>query len=149
MWRREASEPTMMNTRLFFTGTREGMTLAQLNVVERLLTTYRTEYDTFHHGDCIGADAEAFLIAHCLGYRTEAHPSTVPGTQARTPSTVTHPPKPPLSRNNDLALIGHVGIAAPHSLERLRSGTWACVRCGRARGKMILIIWPDGKLTIT
>jgi hypothetical protein len=40
----------------------------------RLAFAYGGEGSQFHHGDCIGSDAQAAEIAVGLGYRIIAHP---------------------------------------------------------------------------
>src|SRR5687768_9121008 len=98
--------------------------------------------DEFHHGDCVGADAEAFVIAEFL-YWIHAHPSNVAGMHANTESDVRHPIKLPLERNQDIVDACHVLIAAPRSLqEEQRSGTWATVRMARRAGKPVIILEP-------
>ena len=68
--------------RIGLTGTREGMTEQQKRSLIQLLAEYRpTE---FHHGDCVGADAEAHTIVqqHCTTARIVIHPPTNPAMRA-------------------------------------------------------------------
>ena len=62
-----------------FTGTQQGMTLRQKQQLNEIL---RDLYDKgnrwFHHGDCIGADAEAHDIATAIGYHILVHPPINP-----------------------------------------------------------------------
>ena len=46
-----------------FTGTQAGLTPKQKLELRSLLTDYRDDITEFHHGDCIGADADAHEIA--------------------------------------------------------------------------------------
>jgi hypothetical protein len=133
--------------RVWFTGTREGMTLRQMDTLQDLLARLRATHDVFHHGDCIGADAQAHEIAKALGYRTEAHPSNIPGMRAFCNADVVHPEKAPLDRNRDMVDIGDTGVGAPHGPEEQRSGTWSTVRYARKVGRPVVIVWPDGRET--
>ena len=139
-----------------FTGTRKGMTDEQKVALSQELRLYEGSWE-FHHGDCIGADAEAHDIVwdqmHDLGrYLTicvhppednklRAFKSVDGGLDVRTFN-----PKPYILRNHDIVDMTDVLIAAPASQERssTRTGTWATVRYARKQGKEVLIIWPDG-----
>jgi len=46
-----------------FTGTQAGLTPKQKLELRSLLMDYRDDITEFHHGDCIGADADAHEIA--------------------------------------------------------------------------------------
>lgn len=63
-----------------FTGTHHGMTLGQQEAFRKLLC----ELDTieFHHGDCIGADVQAHMIAMDYPIRIVVHPPTDPRSLA-------------------------------------------------------------------
>ena len=58
--------------RIGFTGTREGMTDRQKTALRELLASYPGAI--LHHGDAIGADAEAHDIAVALGCAVVIHP---------------------------------------------------------------------------
>jgi hypothetical protein len=58
------------------------------------------------------------------------------------------PSKGYLARDVAMVEATDLLIACPKGPEQERgSGTWFTVRAARARGKMILIIWPDGRVT--
>ena len=62
------------------TGTRLGMTLQQKEKFYEIL-----EYidgHLFHHGDCLGADAEGHDMSEELGYQPIIHPPTNPKNRA-------------------------------------------------------------------
>ena len=63
-----------------FTGTQAGMSENQKMLWQRFLLEHGVE--EVHHGDCIGADAEADAIAADLGIRRAAHPCMIPGKRA-------------------------------------------------------------------
>ena len=137
-----------MSQRIGFTGTQDGMTRAQIVALRRILS--RTG-GWFHHGDCVGADAEAHEIAAYLeGYRIILHPPSDPKKRAWCKGAhETRNEKPYLQRNRDLVDETDVLIAAPKDKqERLRSGTWSTVRYARKTGKSVYMIFPDGKLDV-
>ena len=115
-----------------FTGTQAGMSAAQLSrLKERLVALRPTE---FHHGDCIGADAEACFIAIDLGIKTIAHPPENSRKRAFTPSEIILPVKPYMERNHDIVDSVDLLLVAPKTnQEVLRSGTWATWRYAFAR----------------
>jgi hypothetical protein len=128
---------------LAFTGTQRGMTLAQRtrwrNVVAGMLP------EVFHHGDCIGADAEAHDDVRRAGPLVHIHPCTITDKRAWCAGDLMSIPLPPLDRNRVMVDDSEALIACPGSMvEELRSGTWATIRYARKRKKPVHIIWPDG-----
>jgi len=123
-----------------FTGTAKGMTAKQLAQV--ILLTEGAK--ALHHGDCIGADAEAhnLLLSKMAIY---IHPPIIPDRRAYcTGATQVYPPRAYLDRNHDIVDACNILIAAPSGPETLRSGTWATVRYAKKIGKAVHIIMPDG-----
>lgn len=124
-----------------FTGTRKGMTQRQKNSLkERLLGV--TE---FHHGCCVGADADAHGIALEMKISIIGHPPTDQRLMAKglTGYTEMREPKPFLDRNKDIVDESEFLIAAPETEEEtLRSGTWSTVRYARKQKKQRQILLP-------
>jgi len=128
-----------------FSGTQKGMTYAQGETLLALLS--RDETGEFHHGDSIGADAEAHEIARACRIPIYIHPPLIPKKRAFKHSRFTYSPKLYLERNHDIIDVCNILIACPKSrFEEMRSGTWATVRYARKKNKEIKIIWPDGKI---
>lgn len=128
--------------RFGFTGTQRGMTMAQKYALRNLLTNGEGE---FHHGDCIGSDAEAHGIATCLGYCCVIHPPTNSSKRAWCNAWVMRPMMPYLKRNHNIVDETAALIATPGEFEeQLRSGTWATVRYARKLGRKVFLILPDG-----
>jgi hypothetical protein len=107
------------------------VTLSQLGVTE------------LHHGDCVGADAEAHEIARTLGAVVISHPPDKDDRRAFCGADEMLPPAPYLMRNRAIVDSVKVLVAAPASdHEVLRSGTWATVRYARKRGVLVLVVGP-------
>lgn len=131
-----------------FTGTREGMTAAQKEgVVRELIALGATE---LHHGDCVGADADADLIAHELGLYVVIHPPVDETHRAFCRyADETRAPKTHFARNRDIVDETVHLIATPRTMyEEPRGGTWYTVNYARKRIKPLNIVWPDGKIRL-
>lgn len=128
-----------------FTGTRHGMTAEQLETVTLYLKELRPT--TFHHGDCVGADEGAHLIALALGIDIVLHPPIVRQFRAFSKGAVKEwTPKRFLVRNRDIVDNSDILLATPAGLEVRRSGTWSTVRYARRKGKGVIIIFPNGRI---
>lgn len=139
-----------------FTGTRQGMTRKQADECKDLLSRIRRDTDLnqwagtyrafFHHGDCIGADAEAHCIASELvfpHYGIIIHPPTNQKMMANCKGAERMKPKPYLERNHDIVDASTILIATPETEEEvLRSGTWATVRYARRQNMVVKILNP-------
>jgi len=133
---------------LGFTGTSRGMTQRQRATVRYLFN--ELQLTVLHHGDCVGADAEADFVAHELSAKVIVHPPSDPKLRAYCEPRDLAPdaprPKPYLARNKDIALRAVDGlVAAPKEMsEVLRSGTWSTVRYARKLGRRVWLVFPDG-----
>lgn len=114
-----------------FTGTREGMSVAQMTQMNYLLAVLKHADQAvgrtpeFHHGGAEGADTQAARAAQSGGYQTLVYEAGAD----------------PLRRNRDIVNEVDVLIAAPRTdKEELRSGTWATVRYARAAGKPVVML---------
>jgi len=122
-----------------FTGTKDGMTESQREALTRTLVSLSAT--ELHHGDCIGADAEASSIAKDLNLKIVIHPPTNPSKRSFCCADIILPPKPYLERNREIVKATDVLIAAPRQRhEVLRSGTWATVRHARKLNRRIIIL---------
>ncbi len=117
-----------------FTATRNELNKAQIDWIYDELAliarSYRDELE-FHHGDCIGGDVKGHEIAKQLGYKTFAHPSTIPYLRAHCNADVVYPPVAPLQRDKIIVVVSNRLLAVPGYPESRRSGTWATVRFAR------------------
>lgn len=132
-------------TKVGFTGTRHGMTQAQMLVVyDKLFSVYAVE---FHHGKCRGADEEACLIADQLDIKTIAHPPLNDYMRSSVESDIELPPKGYLPRNRDIVDESDLVIAAPLEHEYVpKSGTWYTLTYAKKRGVPLIVIFPDGSV---
>jgi hypothetical protein len=128
-----------------FTGTRHGLTPAQRAALEAVILQECGPAGELHHGDCVGADAEAHALARKHGYRTVIHPPDRDGRRAFCVADRVLSPRPYLERNRGIVDAGGVLLACPgEAEERRRSGTWAAVRYARRTGKHVVLVFPDG-----
>jgi len=136
-----------------FTGTREGITDAQRSTLIRVLMgddVWRTA--SFHHGDCVGADADfdAILRAIYACPPIESHPCTFAVMRAhceRRGPTVVHAPRRYDRRNREIVLRSATMLVCPKDMSEQRfGGTWATYRIALAEGRRVLVVWPDGRL---
>jgi len=136
--------------RIGFTGTQEGMTELQRSAVLSTLLSLKQgldKEDEFHHGDCIGADAEAHDLAEMLGFKTVTHPPVKESKRAFKVADVILKSKDYLVRNHDIVDACQTMIAAPkEKVEILRSGTWATVRYARKKNRRLFLIYPNGHI---
>lgn len=125
------------------------MTAQQLGALRDLLAEYEQiwKIESFHHGDCVGADAQAHITVRrvCIGARIVGHPPIKSTRRAFMACDSLWPPKDYLARNRDIVDGVDRMIAAPKGeVEELRSGTWSTIRYARWLGRKLVILKPQG-----
>ena len=128
------------------TATRKGANELQLFWLESKLRQLYKPGGEFHHGDCIGGDAQGFEIAKAIGYKTVAHPPECDRYRAFTESDIILPPRPYMSRNYAIVITVDRLLVVPHDWEdkERRSGTWATKRMAQRHKKPYdVLIWKD------
>lgn len=125
-----------------FTGTRKGMNQTQKDIMGKVLARRVGE---FHHGDCIGADAEAHDIAMICGYRVTVHPPTDESLRAFKAGHIILPAEHYLARNRAIVHASNILIATPHDNSG-RGGTWYTIKYARSKGMDPIVIMPNGEL---
>lgn len=131
-----------------FTGTREGMTPAQMAQAEETLRMVHCPGAALHLGDCVGGDAQAHAMGKQLGYRLIGHPPHDPKMRAFLAYDVEWETKPYFERDADIVRESMVLVAAPRTMrEMARGGTWYTVRVARTLKRARVIVWPDGSVT--
>jgi predicted Rossmann fold nucleotide-binding protein DprA/Smf involved in DNA uptake len=130
-----------------FTGTRDGMTRDQTVIVATILVELGTTW--FHHGDCVGADAEAHALALATNARVVIHPPADEEHRARCQgSTVMLAPLTHFARNRAIVTDTKALVAAPKLMQEMpKGGTWYTINYARKLGHPIFIVWPDGTVT--
>lgn len=126
-----------------FTGTQEGMNTLQKALFVGVLARLCPE--VFHHGDCIGADAEAHALVrkHAPKCRIEIHPPQDESKRAFCDGDKIWPSRPYLARNKNIVFCCDELVAAPRDrTEELRSGTWSTIRYARKALKRVHMVWP-------
>ncbi len=131
--------------RVGFTGTQGGMNSVQAKNVNFILNLVRDNLE-FFHGDCVGADNQAYNFATALSAYTTARPCTILSKRAFTQSCRVHEPVAPLERNHIIVDEAELMIATPKENEEvLRSGTWATIRYAKKTKTPLIVFLPNGK----
>jgi len=138
-----------MSYHVGFTGTRAGMTSDQWHMLRKRLAAIKAEHGdvVFHYGQAVGADEEAALLAHEMGFWVVSHPSNLPNQTSVHTDLISEAraPKAPLVRNHDIVDESSLMFATPRTLnEELRSGTWATIRYANRTGVTVEQILPVG-----
>ena len=156
----------MSDVHVGFTGTQDGLTMMQSHNLARYMRDYREALEPdraliLHHGDCIGADYQAHIMAYGHGWQVELHPGTdgngespkrkhSENSEFRHVRAI-HEPCPYAERNMDIVLSGMILLACPGGPEKRRSGTrrsgtWATIRAAERMARMVIVFYPDGDI---
>lgn len=139
--------------RIGFTGTRDGMTAAQMTAVHDYLAHVLLVSDCedieryeFHHGDCAGSDAQGHVIATVLRFRTVAHPPVKAIHRAWCKADEILPARDYLSRDWDIARDTGELIATPKNFspQSRPGGTWTTTGYAVQLGHPANVCLPDG-----
>ncbi len=130
------------------TGTREGMTEHQFELVQEYLRGRYCEGAEFHHGDCVGVDAEAALLAQEIGYKIVSHPGPGPGPdhdglRAYVKCNESREPQSHFKRNRTIVDTCDYLLVVPLQMERQpRGGTWYTYDYAVKKEKPTFVIYP-------
>lgn len=129
-----------LQVKVGFTGTQQGMSKWQEACLKELLV--QLSCTELHHGDCIGADAEAHNIARQLGgIKVVGYPCDIESKRAHCLVDEVKAVLKPLVRNKLIVQSVEYLIVAPRTNEEeLRSGTWSTYRYARQVGKPLKIL---------
>ena len=141
----------MIVYRLGYSGSREGMSVPQLQAVYGHISEIRLVHDSedmeyeAHHGDCLGGDLEFHVLAAATRWRTVAHPPVNPAKRAWCRVDIMLPPKGYLARDWDIARDTGELIATPKTPRPVPgSGTWTTVGYAVQLGRPVTVFLPDG-----
>ena len=124
-----------------FTGSREGMSDSQVESFYMLLG--KMGMTEFHHGDCMGADAEAHMIVQNSfpDVKIVVHPPKEQIARAYCDGDELRPQFDYLERDKHIVEECEFLFAAPlRSQEQARSGTWATIRHARHISRLHIIL---------
>lgn len=149
-----------------FTGTRIGMTEHQKAHFRALIDLDGKQWSEFHHGDCVGADADADASIQRVNLYNWGrvgdpieiliHPPKDSKHRAfcKSPWTTVLPQKNYLERNEDIVMECDTLVATPKETywfvrnngEPNKGGTWFTIKKAREFKKTIFIIYSDGEI---
>ena len=104
--------------------------------------------DVLHHGDCVGADADAHQIARRAGVHIALHPPVDDSLRAFCDYDAWYDPKTYLDRNRDIVDASRVLVACPGVMkEQHHGGTWFTIRYALSIPEYpVAIIWSNGQV---
>lgn len=140
-----------------FTGSRVGPTKEQKRTLLAFILGSGDDdhIEEWHHGCCVGSDAWGHQAAkQCIGITVgtiHLHPPDNPKlemayTQWDYDNCIWSPKKDYLARDRDIVRDTDELVATPEGKRKPRSGTWYTIDYALDCGRMVNIIWPDGKL---
>lgn len=127
------------------TGTREGMNEHQFELLQQYLTLHYCEGAEFHHGDCVGVDAEAAMLAKDIGYRIISHPGpTVGDLRAFVECDESREPASHFKRNRTIVETCDCLIVVPlQNSWQPHGGTWYTHDYAKKTNKPFVVFWRD------
>lgn len=134
-------------TRIGFTGSRNGMTDAQKELLTEVLAT--NGMTSFVHGGATGADTEAHDIASWVPITVMpgCDKNGVPRNPREWGDADVEKALPFLVRNLRIINDSDMMVACPDSMMEIgRSGTWSTIRQTRKKRVPLVIIFPDGTI---
>lgn len=131
------------------TGTREGMSLFQLDALTKMLDiiNYNCRVNDikpeFHHGDCKGVDEQGAKIAKELGYTIVSHPPESDYLRAYFESHESKAPAGYLQRDRNIVDECDLLIVVPLQMTwQPKGGTWYTHDYAKKINKPFNVIYP-------
>lgn len=135
--------------KLGFTGTKQGMSQIQLEVIKNFIDSFKEMITEGHHGDCVGADVQFNEVMESFDIWVVSHPPSNPTYRAFCQANEIRQVTDYTNRNKSIVKESDFLIAAPKEMkEVLRSGTWATIRywLKTKREDALLIVLPNGHI---
>lgn len=129
--------------KLGFTGSRHGMSMSQKEQLVLYIQSLNLLSFEFHHGDCVGADAESHDIVREFfpAAKIHIHPPIEISHRAYKTGDVVYQEYSYLARDKNIVDATDVLIGTPQTdNEILRSGTWSTIRYARKYLKNVNIL---------
>lgn len=127
------------------TGTRNGLSKAQRSLCIDLIE--EGEFTEWHHGDCIGADAETHDIAFDFNLKIIIHPPIKDDVRAHKNGTAIRRATNYFARNRNIVNESEILFGFPPTEEpQSKGGTWYTINYGISQGKPVVYITPSGKV---
>lgn len=128
------------------TGTRSGFNDSQLEVFFNFINKSFEPGAVFHHGDCVGVDVEAALIAKEVGYKIVGHPPIKKELRGFFEDDETRAVKNYLARDRDIVDESFMLVVVPYQMEHQSTGgTWYTHDYAIKKKKPVHVIWPEKK----
>jgi len=136
---------------LGFTGTRDGMTLAQRKQIAMWMAGHYQDVEQLHHGGCVGADYQMHTIACWYRIPTTIHwpvdlsyAMSLDETDPFSDGSIEERDELPyIDRNHNIVDECDLLIATPKEMKEIqRSGTWATIRYAYQMAKSVIIFRP-------
>lgn len=112
----------------------------------------------WHHGDCVGADAQSHRLAAGLGLKIVIHPPAREDARAFMSGGELRPAASYLRRNRAIVRETAGLVACPwqpfdpptldEHLQRTEGGTWYTTRFACRRRKPVWIVFPAGEVVL-
>ena len=134
-----------------FTGSRHTPSVKRITkLIEVVKALHTFGYGVLHHGDCIGCDRTAHLVAAGRPLKVVIHPPKLGRYRAHCERIEkklvleVRPAKDYLDRNRDIVAVSELLVGMPTdpdpASEVRRSGTWATIRYARAANKPRILL---------
>lgn len=133
--------------KLGFSGTRSGMNSNQLFVFWDQFAV--AKYSEFHHGDCVGADADAHKAFRLFEPQVKIiiHPPVDEKLRAFCEGDEIRKQNTHFARNRNIVDSTDEMVITPYQDEwQDHGGTWYTHDYAVKNNKRVWIIWPNGKL---
>lgn len=127
------------------TGNRDGMSNPQSCRFISIISTLEAECE-FHHGDCVGSDAEAWAVACAFGLHTVCHPPAIQNLRAFTENDEQREFASYFERNRAIVDETDILYGFPKTMFETKGGTWYTINYADKQGKHVVIIWPNGTI---
>ena len=139
-----------MTIEIGMTGNRDGLSPEQRRIFESLLANDMQnvfgQQISFHHGDCVGSDADTHHIAKSMGAFVIVHPPENPTLRAYCEGHATRVEKGYFARNRDIVNESLKMYGFPSHKNEKKGGTWYTIKYSVSQHVPVTIIYSDGSV---